>query len=142
MEEDEREATDPMDFQSFLESFEFKKKRPHFEVANMMEQVEPIFVQLAQKTLPHGAVRTISEKSGLNYDTLRDWRKKLLLCPEWRPYRDRNIAKRALSPEQEARLAEKIRKLEETSFNAIFFAHWQLSSRWPTRSSMRMSPGR
>ena len=107
MGDDENET---VDFQSFLESLEFKKKRPHFEVSKMMEQVEPIFVQLAQKDLPHGAVRAISERSGLNYDTLRDWRKKLLVNAEWRPYRDRNISKRALSVEQEAQLAEKIRR--------------------------------
>ena len=97
-------------FTQWLRTLEPAKKRPHFEVAGMMEKVEPIFEQLGKAKLPYGAVSAIAEKSKLNYETLRDWRTKLLKNPEWRPYRDRNRGKQSLSPEFEARLADKIRR--------------------------------
>lgn len=94
----------------FLETLEPARKRPHFEVADMMDKVEPIFSQLGKAKLPYGAISAISEKTKLNYETLRDWRTKLLKNPEWRPYRDRNRGKQSLSPELEAILADKIRR--------------------------------
>ena len=103
-----REAQD--DFENFLETLAPARKRPHYEVSGIMEAIEPIFVQLSKEILKYGAVSQISQKSGLNYETLRDWRSKLLRNPGWRPYQHRNIRKRALSPEAEARLAQKIRE--------------------------------
>ena len=104
-------ATETLDdFDNFLESLAPARKRPHFEVSGIMKDIEPIFVQLSKDLLKYGAVSQISQKSGLNYETLRDWRSKLLQNPEWRPYQNRNIHKRALSPQAEARLAQKIRE--------------------------------
>jgi hypothetical protein len=81
-----------------------------------MDQIEPImqFLEIPDR-LPYGAIDTIADETGIEANTLRDWRQKLKAPrapdePPWRPYQHRNQHRRALTDEQEAALAKMIRE--------------------------------
>jgi hypothetical protein len=75
--------------------------RRYTEYADRMEDLEVHFQLLSQHDLYHGAIKDISVITGIPIGTVREWRSKLLKCPNYRPYKDRNRHCRALSDEEE-----------------------------------------
>jgi hypothetical protein len=94
------------------DDYEFHVPNIHHDYAEdvRLGHLEKIFAKLSvSHQLDDGTIKDIVEKTGVNKRTLETWRRKLIHDPSWRPYRNRNIHRRLLTPEQEEWLATEIR---------------------------------
>lgn len=69
-------------------------------------KADPVFIRLAEKELPYGEVKRISDQTYIKYETMRTWRQHLLTDPEWRPYEALGVT--TLPKEAEEELARNI----------------------------------
>lgn len=84
-------------------------KSPHRELtAKEVTNLEWAFVELSRRRLEYGAIKAIAELIQHPEVTVRGWRQKLLMDPNWRPNKDRHIRHYALTEEQEEQLKRKI----------------------------------
>jgi hypothetical protein len=88
--------------------------RRHTDHAKYMFQLEPTFHVLAASHLEKGSLKEIARVKQIAYGTLKDWRQHLRADPEWRPYQDRNVHRRALTADQET---EVLREVEDRYIN-------------------------
>jgi hypothetical protein len=85
-------------------------KRSHIDYAKHMLQLEPTFHVLASSHIKNGSVRESATVTQIPFGTLRDWRRHLLVEPEWKSYQNRKSDPRALTEEQEAEIAQEMQR--------------------------------
>jgi hypothetical protein len=86
------------------------KAHAHTDYARSMHLLEPTFCVLATPTLPRGFIPRLSNYKKICIGTLYDWRRHLMIDPDWRPYEGRNFHRRLLTDEQEQQVADIINK--------------------------------
>jgi hypothetical protein len=95
------------------ENYNFRVPHAHHDYGEDVKRgrLKRIFAKLSKEgRLDDGTIQGIVDQTDMKEATLRTWRLKLRKDPSWRPYKDRNIHRRALTPDQEEWLANEIRK--------------------------------
>lgn len=83
--------------------------RTRFNYSDRLDTLEPVFMILQRHDLPYGTMLELSERTNVPYETLRSWRKKLLVIKQWRPGLDKNKDKLIFTIEEERAIYHRIR---------------------------------
>jgi hypothetical protein len=83
-------------------------KQSHIDCAKHMLQLEPTFHVPTSSDIKKSSIWAITTVTQIPYETLKDWRRHLLVEPEWRPSQNRNAHRRALTEELRTEVAQEI----------------------------------
>ena len=88
------------------------KKREHTDYSHAVRDgtLDPVFEILALDTIPYKTIPTLAKRSGVKEPTLCTWRRNLKRDPTWRPDPHRKGVHTALTQEEEAIVAARLRE--------------------------------
>ena len=82
--------------------------RRHTEYAGKMKELEDVFVFLGAPKVPYGTIAQISKATTIPEPTVREWRRRCLQDPSYRPYQNRNEHRLAFTREEEERIYRRL----------------------------------